>query len=72
MKEDKELYPSAIFNNDETYETHIRNTIAMLETCILNDEDVVIEGPMATRVLLDFYEETLRRFFIYNGKRSEK
>lgn len=69
-KEDK-ILPSVIFSDDATYEKHLRNTITLLDGCILRGEDVLIEAPMATRVLLDFYYETLRRHLEY-GRNREK
>jgi hypothetical protein len=67
-----EIQKSAVFNTDEKYEKHLRSSISVLEGCILRGEDVVIEGPLATRILLDFYEETLRRHLLYHGKEESK
>ena len=61
----KEMIPSAIFSNDEKYEQHLRNSISMLEGIVTRGEDIKVESPMATRVLLDFYQEVLRRHLIY-------
>ena len=61
----EELHKSVVFDTDEKYLNHLRNSIAVLEGCVLRDEDVMIEAPMATRILLDFYYETLRRTLIY-------
>lgn len=72
LVKDIEMYPSAIFQDDETYELHVRNTISVLEKCILRGEDVTVEAPMATRVLLDFYEETLRRHLIWQSEKEKK
>lgn len=66
-----EIPRSAVFDTDEKYEKHLRNSIAVLEQCVLRGEDVLIEAPMATRVLLDFYYETLRRHLEY-GRDREK
>lgn len=68
----KEIHPSSVFNNDEKYLRHLRNSIAILEGCIYRNEDVMIEGPMATRVLLDFYYETLRRTINYGRNKQEE
>ena len=65
-----EIPKSAVFDTDVKYEKHLRNSIAVLEQCVLRGEDVLIEAPMATRVLLDFYYETLRRTLLY-GKENE-
>lgn len=65
------LQKSAVFDTDEKYMSHLRNTIAMLQGIVERDEDVMVEGPMATRVLLDFYYETLRRHLEY-GRDREK
>ena len=61
----EELQKSVVFDTDEKYMKHLRNSIAVLEGCVLRGEDVMIEAPMATRILLDFYYETLRRTLIY-------
>ena len=66
----EEIQKSAIFDTDKKYEKHLRTSIAVLEQCVLRGEDVLIEAPMATRVLLDFYYETLRRTLLY-GKENE-
>ena len=65
-----EIPKSAVFDTDVKYEKHLRNSIAVLEQCVLRGEDVLIEAPMATRILLDFYYETLRRTLLY-GKENE-
>ena len=65
-----EIPKSAVFDTDAKYEKHLRNSIAVLEQCVLRGEDVLIEAPMATRILLDFYYETLRRTLLY-GKENE-
>lgn len=70
MSED--IPKSAVFNTDEKYEKHLRNSIAVLETCVLNGGDVMISAPMATRILLDFYYETLRRTINYGRQTEEK
>ena len=70
MSED--IPKSAVFNTDEKYEKHLRNSIAVLETCVLNGDDVMISAPMATRILLDFYYETLRRTINYGRQTEEK
>ena len=44
----------------------------MLETCVLKGDDVMISAPMATRILLDFYYETLRRTIEYGRQTEEK
>lgn len=67
----EEIQKSAVFDTDEKYLTHLRNSIAVLEGCVLRGEDVMIEAPLATRVLLDFYYETLRRTLLY-GKEDNK
>ena len=61
----EELQKSVVFDTDEKYMKHLRNSIAVLEGCVLRGEDVMIEAPMATRILLDFYYETLRRTLTY-------
>lgn len=66
-----EIQKSAVFDTDEKYFTHLRNSIAVLEGCVLRGEDVMISAPLATRVLLDFYYETLRRTLLY-GKEDNK
>ena len=68
----KEMIPSAIFSNDEKYEQHLRNSISMLEVIVRRGEDIVVESPMATRVLLDFYQEVLRRHLIYGKDKDKK
>ena len=68
----EEIYKSVCFATDEKYEKHIRNSIAVLEKCILRGEDVMVESPMATRVLLDFYYETLRRKLLYGKEESKE
>lgn len=69
-----EIPRSAIFDTDEKYLTHLRNSIAMLDGIVLRGEDIVVEGSMATRILLDFYWETLRRTLesLENTKEKEK
>ena len=67
----EELQKSVVFDTDEKYMKHLRNSIAVLEGCVLRGEDVMIEAPMATRILLDFYYETLRRTLTY-GKEDNK
>lgn len=62
----EDIPKSAVFDTDEKYLKHLRNSIAVLEGCVLRGEDVMIESPMATRILLDFYYETLRRTLIYH------
>ena len=66
-----EIPKSAVFDTDTKYEKHLRNSIAVLEQCILSGEDVLIEAPMATRILLDFYYETLRKHLEYGRERKE-
>ena len=67
----EEIPKSVVFDTDTKYEKHLRNSIAVLEQCILRGEDVMIEGPLATRVLLDFYYETLRKHIEYGRERKE-
>lgn len=67
-----ELPKSVIFDTEQKYLSYVRNNIAILEEVIRKDEDVMIEGPMATRILLDFYCETLRRTLEYGKKKDEK
>ena len=67
----EDIIPSAIFCTDEVYEKHIRNTIAMLDGVVLRGEDLLVENGLATRILLDFYWETLRRHLLY-GKEDNK
>jgi hypothetical protein len=67
----EELQKSAIFDTDKKYIQHLRNSIALLEGCVRRGEDVMINAPMATRILLDFYYETLRRTLLY-GKEDNK
>lgn len=67
-----EIPKSVVFDTDDKYEKHLRNSIAVLEQCILRGEDVMIEAPLATRVLLDFYYETLRRTINYGRQTEEK
>ena len=66
-----EIPKSVVFDTDVKYEKHLRNSIAVLEQCILRGEDVLIEAPMATRILLDFYYETLRKHLEYGRERKE-
>ena len=70
----EEIVKSAVFNTDEKYIKHLRNSIAVLEGCVLRGEDVMIESPIASRLLLDFYYETLRRTLNYDRqtKKEEK
>ena len=70
MSED--IPKSAVFDTDEKYLKHLRNSIAVLETCVLKGDDVMISAPMATRILLDFYYETLRRTIEYGRQTEEK
>lgn len=65
----KEMIPSAIFSNDEKYEQHLRNSISMLEGIVTRGEDIMVEAPMATRILLDFYQEVLRRHLYDKDKK---
>ena len=67
----EEIQKSAVFDTDKKYIQHLRNSIAVLEGCVKRGEDVMIEAPMATRILLDFYYETLRRTLLY-GKEDNK
>ena len=67
----EEIQKSAVFDTDKKYIQHLRNSIAVLEGCVRRGEDVMIEAPIATRILLDFYCETLRRTLIY-GKEDSK
>ena len=67
-----EIPKSVVFDTDDKYEKHLRNSIAVLEQCILRGEDVMIEAPLATRVLLDFYYETLRRTLLYGKEESKE
>ena len=68
----KEMIPSAIFSDDEKYERHLRDTISMLEVIVTKGEDMFVESPMATRILLDFYQEVLRRHLIYGKSKDKK
>ena len=61
----EDIPKSAVFDTDEKYMKHLRNSIAVLEGCVHRGEDVMIESPMATRIFLDFYYETLRRTLLY-------
>ena len=67
----EEIQKSVVFDTDKKYIQHLRNSIAVLEGCVRRGEDVMIEAPMATRILLDFYYETLRRTLLY-GKEDNK
>lgn len=68
----EEIQKSAVFDTDEKYLKHLRSSIAVLEGCIQNGDDVMIQAPLATRILLDFYYETLRRTLLYGqGKYKE-
>lgn len=67
-KEQEELIPSAVFEDDEMFEKHIRSSMSVLDSCIKRGEDVLIENPLSTRILLDFYCETLRRFLLWKKK----
>lgn len=67
----EEIQKSAVFDTDKKYIQHLRNSIAVLEGCVRRGEDVMIEAPTATRILLDFYYETLRRTLLY-GKEDSK
>ena len=67
----EEIQKSEVFDTDKKYIQHLRNSIAVLEGCVRRGEDVIIEAPMATRILLDFYYETLRRTLKY-GKEDNK
>lgn len=67
----EEIQKSVVFDTDKKYIHHLRNSIAVLEGCVRRGEDVIIEAPMATRILLDFYYETLRRTLLY-GKEDNK
>ena len=62
----EEIQKSAVFDTDKKYIQHLRYSIAVLEGCVRRGEDVMIEAPMATRILLDFYYETLRRTLLYD------
>ena len=68
----EEIPKSVVFDTDEKYLKHLRNSIAVLETCVLKGDDVMISSPMATRILLDFYYETLRRTINYGRQTEEK
>lgn len=68
----EEIQKSAVFDTDEKYLKHLRSSIAVLEGCIQSGDDVMIQAPLATRILLDFYYETLRRTLLYEqGKYKE-
>ena len=67
----EEIQKSAVFDTDEKYLKHLRSSIAVLEGCIQSGDDVMIQAPLATRILLDFYYETLRRTLLY-GKDNDK
>lgn len=67
----EEIQKSAVFDTDEKYLKHLRSSIAVLEGCIQSGDDVMIQAPLATRILLDFYYETLRRTLLY-GKEDNK
>lgn len=63
------IYPSALFGyDDQAYELHMRSSIAVLNKVVASGEDILVEAPMATRVLLDFYYETLRRYLLWKRK----
>ena len=61
----EEIQKSAVFDTDEKYLKHLRSSIAVLEGCVQSGDDVMIQAPLATRILLDFYYETLRRTLLY-------
>lgn len=63
--------PSAVFDNDNKYYNLLEDMIENLDMCTKAHVDMVIPDPYQTRILLDWFCETRRRFQI-NKKKIKK
>ena len=57
-------HESALLGNDESYESYLNGMIEELSRGIGKGMDVTIEGPVESRIFLDFLHEALRRFYV--------
>lgn len=57
-------YESALLSNDQSYESYLNGMIESLNRAVGRGSDIIIEGPMESRIFLDFLHEALRRYYI--------
>ena len=64
-------YESALLGNDQSYESYLNGMIEELNRAVGKGADVVFEGPMESRIFLDFLHEALRRYYINKLEKTE-
>ena len=64
-------YESALLSNDKSYESYLNGMIEELNRAVGKGADVVFEGPMESRIFLDFLQEALRRYYINKLEKTE-
>lgn len=57
-------HESALLSKDESYESYLNGMIEALSSPIGKGAEVIIEGPMESRIFLDFLHEALRRYYV--------
>lgn len=65
-------YESALLSNDQSYESYLNGMIEALNRAVGRGSDIIIEGPMESRIFLDFLHEALRRYYINKLEKTEK
>lgn len=65
-------YESALLSNDQSYESYLNGMIEALNRAVGRGSDIMIEGPMESRIFLDFLHEALRRYYINKLEKTEK
>lgn len=64
-------YESALLSNDQSYESYLNGMIEALNRAVGRGSDIIIEGPMESRIFLDFLHEALRRYYINKLEKTE-
>lgn len=64
--------PSAKFEDDNNYCDLMNDLIMLLDDCTHTGYNMIIEGPMQTRILLDWLCEARRRFYVNKKQNKHK
>ena len=64
-------YESALLGNDDSYESYLNGMIEELNRAVGKGADVIFEGPMESRIFLDFLHESLRRYYVNKLEKRE-
>ena len=70
IKDGEIPFESAIMGNDKAYKSYLIGMINELNNSIGKGYDVIIPGPMESRIFLDFLNEALRRFYENDTKKD--